>query len=316
VTGEALRKALLYVRPTESYWRRAEGAQSADTPEPYPLVMAQRLDEGHVAAFDSEGVPLWPGSDGRPVYFVTTIAGYALGCWERAGETDAGALDRFLAAARCLLALARPEIGGRVLRNARPDGTPEGHPSAMSQGQAMSVLVRAWRATGDERFVAAALACVAPFRLPVSAGGVVGRVEAAGGDWYEEDAGRPLGQVLNGKGFALWGLRDVARATGDGEANALFAAGVDAVERLGSRFDTGFWSRYWLPEDPVPELIASMMYHNLHVVQLKVLAAQAGRPALAALGDRFAGYGSSPACRVRAALSFARSTAGRRPEAA
>jgi hypothetical protein len=316
VTGEALRKALLYLRPTESYWRRAAGVPSVDAPEPYPLVMAQRLDEGHVPAFDPEGVPLWPGSAGSHVYFVTTIAAYALGCWERAEAGDSAALDRFLAAARRLLALARPEVGGLVLRNAQLGGIPEGHASAMSQGQAMSVLVRAWRATGEERFGAAAVACVVPFHLPISAGGVVGRVESAGLDWYEEYAVRPLGHVLNGMVFALWGLRDVASAMNDIDAGALFEAGADAVERLGSRFDTGFWSRYWLPEDSVPDLIASMMYHNLHVAQLRALAAQAGRPGLAALGDRFADYGRSPTCRVRAALAFGRSTAGRRPEVA
>ena len=79
--------------------------------------------------------------------------------------------------------------------------------SAMAQGQAMSLLTRAWRSTGDARYLTAADAALAPFRLSVAAGGVVTSfLGDAAHPYYEEYPTEPASLTLNGFMFSLFGL--------------------------------------------------------------------------------------------------------------
>jgi hypothetical protein len=80
--------------------------------------------------------------------------------------------------------------------------------SAMAQGLAISVFVRAHSATGDDAYIAAAQKAAGPFGRDVSRGGVV----TSAGAWLEEYPDSH--HVLNGSIFAAFGLWDLMRVTG------------------------------------------------------------------------------------------------------
>jgi hypothetical protein len=96
--------------------------------------------------------------------------------------------------------------------------------SGMAQGQALSLLVRVWRITGDDAYLDAGRKALASFSVPVEEGGVL-RVWR-GHPFYEEypTTERPT-LVLNGFLFALVGLHDYAAETGDAEARQLWREG-------------------------------------------------------------------------------------------
>lgn len=174
-------------------------------------------------------------------------------------------------------------------------------PSAMVQGRGMSVLMRAWQCTSDERYVDAAKRALAAFSVPVAQGGVMDTCD--GLVTYEEYPAQPAPHVLNGMIFALFGLWDLVRALpGDGSAAAIFERGVATVEHLLPLYDTGWWSLYDLYHlhVAIPRNPCSTHYHDIHVKQLVVLHAITGRKSFEEYARRWAAYEDGARGRVRA----------------
>jgi hypothetical protein len=169
--------------------------------------------------------------------------------------------------------------------------------SAMAQGEAASLLVRVAAETDDDRFAEAAARALRLIAVPSSEGGA--SAELDGRPLPEEYPTDPPSFVLNGAIFALWGLRDVAVALVDADAERRFAAGADALAASIARWDTGGWSRYDLYPHRVVN-VASRAYHRLHVAQLEALDELAPRAELRSAADRFAGYAASPRRRAGA----------------
>jgi heparosan-N-sulfate-glucuronate 5-epimerase len=172
--------------------------------------------------------------------------------------------------------------------------------SAMAQGEGASLLVRLHRETGEERYAGGAVRALKPMAIPTERGGVLVRWRD-GGPFYEEYPTDPASFVLNGGIFAIWGLRDVGLGLGQGDALAEFEEAVDALARNIGRWDTGYWSRYDLFPQPLPN-IASSAYHGLHITQLRATQAIAPRRELAEAADRFERYRER---RLNAARAFA-----------
>jgi hypothetical protein len=81
--------------------------------------------------------------------------------------------------------------------------------SAMAQGLGISVLTRAYSQTGDTSYLKAARLAFHPFEHDIKDGGVT----SVGRRWFEE---YPDGNhVLNGSVFAMFGVYDLWRATGE-----------------------------------------------------------------------------------------------------
>jgi heparosan-N-sulfate-glucuronate 5-epimerase len=249
--------------------------------------------------------PTWPPSWVRPGRAFIPVAQWGLACHERhlAGQGDAW-LEGALGAGRYL---ARTQRSQRPRRGGWDHEAPLPHTyrlvppwlSAMAQGQAASLLIRLYLATGEESLAEAARAAMEPLSVESDRGGVwapLGR-----GGWLEEYPTSPPSFVLNGGIFALWGCYDAAIALDDRDARRLFAIGIDTLAANIGRWDTGFWSRYDLYPHPIPN-VASSAYHLLHRSQLRVLDAIAPRAELRDALARFDGYAGSPADRMRALL--------------
>jgi len=165
--------------------------------------------------------------------------------------------------------------------------------SALAQGQAASVFVRAFLHTRDERFAMAARSAIAPL-LPGSASGLVAVTVA--GPVPEEAPSVPPSLILNGWIYALWGLWDVAVGLADVDSEAAFAASVDCLQRSIDKYDNGWWSLYSLYPYRLPDL-AKPFYHRLHIDQLDVLYRLVGYAELAAAARRWRAY-DTPARRI------------------
>lgn len=305
--GNTRSKALAYVQPLETYWcHRPAGPTPGRAGGPvgrYPLDYTPRLVDGHYDRFDSRGVPLRPSPYGGKFHPTTTVASHALAHWDRY-LASGGAEHRrvVIATADHFAAIPRRDAEGGILLGVPTPTDPNGgHLSAMSQGHAISVLVRAAQLEDTDRYLWAARACLTPFTRGLDDEGVVGIVSANGAVWYEECATRPLRHVLNGMIYALWGLNDLAVATGDELASELYETGLDSVRRSLPLFDLGWWSRYWVPEDEL-EYVVSMMYHNLHAVMLTALHEQTGIEEFGQYERRFRRQARWPHNRLRAGL--------------
>lgn len=144
--------------------------------------------------------------------------------------------------------------------------------SAFVQSRGISVLLRAYQLTGNEKFVTIAEQALTPYTKPVSDGGVTSFTEW--GPFYEEYTAAVPTLVLNGMVFSLCGVHDFIRVFPENElARQLFDQGIQTLINILPVFDLTYWSRYnlcradWYPAvDP-----ATVNYQRLHIVQLNML---------------------------------------------
>ena len=168
--------------------------------------------------------------------------------------------------------------------------------SGLAQGQGISLLIRAALDTGRTEYGQAAVAAFSSFTVDVKKGGVVVR-DPQGFLWVEEYLVEPPSHILNGFIWALWGIYDFARWSGDPRAQEVLTESIETLAKNLPRYDTSSWSLYEL-SDTGPRMLASPYYHRLHVVQLKVLYRLTGREVFARFADRWEGYARNPALRT------------------
>lgn len=153
---------------------------------------------------------------------------------------------------------------------------PPGWYSGMAQGQAMSLLVRAYIRTGNQKYLDSALRATYIFDIPSAEGGVLAKLMNQY-NWYEEYPTTPSCYVLNGFIYSLIGLYDLKITAPEEEravASRLYSTGINSLKALLPLFDTGSGSIYDLRHFTlgVAPNLARWDYHATHINQLLLLA--------------------------------------------
>jgi len=274
----------------------------------YYMLFAEKAD--YNGAYDSNGIPQldYRGRIGRQ-YNPIAIAQYGLGnynVFRRSGRADRR--DKFLRVADWLVQHLEQNPQGLAVWNhyfdwEYRDTLRAPWYSALAQGQGISVLVRAHllcnnKESGDSRYLDAAQRALASFSEPVTEGGV-SFTDEQGYVWFEEYLVSPPTHILNGFIWAAWGVYDYFLATRDSSAQELFARAVQTLACNLDRYDLGFWSLYEQSGTRLP-MVASPFYHQLHIVQLRVMYRLTGEDKFMRVAERWESYGRSRSKRTRA----------------
>lgn len=163
--------------------------------------------------------------------------------------------------------------------------------SGLAQGQALSVLARAHRLTGDERYLTAGRLALRPYRLPVAQGGVLR--DWGGLPFYEEYPTERPSLVLNGYLFQLVGLHEWYEETGDLDAESLWANGEATAAAVIERYDLGagdsaYAGAHLEPGGPRAVPIRGSDYEPIHPALAEEMHRQTGRPVYAEMAQRWA----------------------------
>ena len=269
----------------------------------YYMLFAEKAN--YDGAYDRAGIPQldYRGKIGRQ-YNPIAIAQYGLGNYNLFRRTgDADRRDKFLRVADWLVQHLEPNAQGVAVWNhyfdwEYRDTLRAPWYSALAQGQGISVLVRAHNESGDSRYLDAAQRALASFFKPVTEGGVA-FTDEHGDVWFEEYVVSPPTHILNGFIWAAWGVYDYFLATRDSSAQELFGRAVLTLERNLDRYDLGFWSLYEQSGTRLP-MVASPFYHQLHIVQLRVMHRLTGEDKFRRVADRWERYSRSRSKRTRA----------------
>jgi hypothetical protein len=204
-----------------------------------------------------------------------TIVQVGLGAWQAAREDE-----RWLETVRAVVDWLRAVMAddGRIDYLFPMSHTYRLRPpwlSAMAQGEAASLLVRAAVSLEEPRLAALGERAIAPFIAPGSP--LVASTPE--GPVLQEYPTTPPAHVLNGWIFALWGLYDVACVAPDADrVEQLLQQSVDALaQRLPLYAFSRRWSRYDLYPHPIAN-VSSPFYHRLHIEQLRALFRLFQRP--------------------------------------
>jgi heparosan-N-sulfate-glucuronate 5-epimerase len=269
----------------------------------YYMLFEQKAN--YAGAYDPSGIPQlnYHGQIGLQ-YNPIAIAQFGLGnynLWRR--TADPVRLERFFRTADWLCAHLEQNSHGLAVWNHHFDWEYRDTLiapwySGLAQGQGISVLVRAHKESGDSRYFDAAQRALASFYRPVKEGGVA-FTDETGDLWFEEYIVSPPTHILNGFIWAMWGIYDYFLATKDIASHELFSRGLKTLLHNLDRYDLGFWSLYELSGTRLP-MVASRFYHQLHIVQLRVMHGLTGEEKLARVADRWECYGRSRSKRTRA----------------
>ncbi len=215
---------------------------------------------------DTEGLPLTSISGGEPFYFSTTLIQKALGHWDNwlgSKRQDTKHYEAFLKLADWALN-DQDEHGGwknppslREPRYASPY-------SAITQGEGVSMLVRAFSVSEGEAYLKGAQRALTTLLRSVEEKGT--RRWVPEGLVLEEYPLQPPNTVLNGWIFGLYGLYDYLLVERSREIQEALEDGLSALIAYLPRYDAGFWSFYDTSGN-----LASPFYHRLHIAQLKAL---------------------------------------------
>ena len=259
----------------------------------YYMLFTQKAD--YPGEYDEHGIPLlnYHGRVGLQ-YNPIAVAQYGLGNYNlycRTGEPSRR--EHFLRSADWLVHRIERNSAGLWVWMHHFDWeyrTPIRAPwySALSQGQGISLLVRAHKETGCATYGECAERALESFLRETSDGGVVTR-DGDGQIWFEEAIVDPPTHILNGYLWALWGVYDHYLWSGSEDSRDLFAEAAQTLKQNLWRYDTGFWSLYELSGTRLP-MLASPFYHSLHIVQLRVMHQLTGDDVFAHYASRWDGY--------------------------
>jgi len=269
----------------------------------YYMLFAEKAD--YHGAYDSAGIPLlnYHGKIGRQ-YNPIAIAQYGLGNYNLFRRTaDPACRRKFFLAADWLGSHLEINAHGLPVWNHHfdweyRDTLKAPWYSALAQGQGISLLVRAYKESGDARYPDAAQRALASFCRPIAEGGVA-FTDDRGDLWFEEYIVSPPTHILNGFIWASWGIYDYFLATGDASSQELFSRAARTLLNNLDRYDLGFWSLYEQSGTRLP-MVASPFYHQLHIVQLRVMHRLTGEDTFARVANRWESYSRSRSNRARA----------------
>lgn len=271
--------------------QKVEDVQLADTDycfhlSSYPIDMSSYLTLPH-CAFDAVGIPYHRNS---PVDHPNIIAHYALALWNQyLAPRDEYHSKAFLVQANWLVIHETRigiDAGGWPITLSLPDVNTEGPwLSALTQGCAISVLVRAYQLTHERAFLEIASRAARTFHLDILDGGVSALV-GKDGIFFEEVAVYPANHRLKGFIFGLFGLYDYVELTGDTQFETLISRSHTTLHNLLSEFDIGFWTR----SDLLDRHLSSRAELALHISLLDALARHSSCDHCAALALRWKNY--------------------------
>lgn len=272
-----LNKIIVFYKPDSAdYWNsitKCSIEQKPQTPGRYYLDFSSKID--YPDRIDENGIPVYKHRNFNEFYHPIVICQYAFALFEklfRSDFKDGNLKKHFLLQADWLsnnFIEVNNSIGWQVKYDIDEWNIKSPWFSAMAQGEAISVLIRAYFLTNNNSYIKLAERASQLFNLPVSRGGVVNFFNQC--PVYEEYPSpvKTVG-VLNGFIFSLFGLYDLWLANKNKDAKSLFEKGIASLKKLLPFYDTGYWSQYYLYDYP-KYYPASYTYHQLVIEQLKVL---------------------------------------------
>jgi len=275
-----------YVLKTMTGFRQGVGqVYSVDEVKGYYNDLREKVTDAPLAENE---LPMNYIDTGEKIYFSIGIMQYGLGAYDLyLLEKDETMKKKMFLCADWAVEHMHENGGWETFAHLFPD-----HPySAMAQGEGVSLLVRAYLESKEQKYLDAAKRAVYFMLVPVEEGGV--SVHDGEDLVFKEYTERPI--VLNGWIFALWGLLDYHKATGDETIKAAYEKTLATLERYIPHYDLGYWTRY-----DYSARIAAPAYHKLHMDQFTVLYELTGREIYKTYLDKFQKYQDSIWCRNKA----------------
>lgn len=143
----------------------------------------------------------------------------------------------------------------------------DGWISGMVQGQAISLFLRAFQLTKDNKYLHAAEKALNSFHIPFENGGFK-RIDENGCVWYEEYPTENPSYVLNGFIYAILGVLDYYRVTENETAKRIWDESLETLKQNVHKYDVWYWSIY---DQAKKQLVSYYYQKNVHIPLMQIL---------------------------------------------
>lgn len=291
-----LNKVQVFFNPEKAtYWHTITRNTLSSKPDllgRYYLDFSSKLN--YPEQFDNKGIPKYKTPEEPYFYHPIVICQYALGIFEHlqaGGYKDENLKNKYLDQVKWLVNNAQDNGLGKVwyISYDIPEyGLFKPWYSALAQGEAVSVLTRAFLLTENKEYLDLAEEAIKPFNIPVAKGGLLNYFDKI--PIYEEyPSPKKTVAVLNGFMFSLFGLYDLTFVKKDTVASQLLYQGINSLKAILKYYDTNYWVRYYLFDHP-KEYVASFTYISIMFEQLKALFILSGEPIFKEYAERWESY--------------------------
>ena len=212
---------------------------------------------------DDEGIPINTTIANITAYFPITVFQYGLGLYDLYLETnDKSYVEKFFKIAEWAI----KEINENGMWECMGNLNDKAHltQSSMCQSEGVSILLRAYIETKDSKYLDTAKLAIDFMLKNVKDGGTT--LYQNGDVIFQEYVSEFNLSVLNGWIFSIFGLYDYTLICNEMKYKEILEKSINSMCSLLSKFDRKFWSNYDLKGT-----IASPAYHDLHIMQLKLL---------------------------------------------
>ena len=213
---------------------------------------------------DDNGVVINIIANNKKVYFPISIFQYALGLWDLYLLTNKNNyLTSFFKQCDWII---KNQLDNGSWNCFGPIGYKNYTVSSMGQGEAISVLLRAYQNTHDTKWLGSAKKALECMLIPVQQGGTL-LIE--GEDYFFEEypGDNEKRSVLNGWIFSLFGIYDYLKIIEDEKVKDIYRRSLKTLKLHLQDYDLGYWSNY-----DKSGRIASPAYHNLHIAMLNTIS--------------------------------------------
>jgi heparosan-N-sulfate-glucuronate 5-epimerase len=288
-----LKEWRLLARDVSFYVSGSADVSAADwhaEPWVYPTEWAYQLDREseYFLPKDADGIPV--RAFRMPIgvqYLPSRIAAYGIAHWNRwLTRGSQSSLAEFQRVARWL---TTAHVDGKYEHAFPLAGMPAGWISCIAQGEALSLLARAYQHSRDGSYLQLADRVAGWLLLPVEQGGLRSRLPD-GSPFLEEYPGTEYRHVLNGCLYAAVGIGDLLRSEPDArpELRAFFSSLIGAIAGNIEAWDVDGWSTYdYAVQQGRPRNLNTMTYQIVQSVLLRYLADVSGDDRLRSVSTRW-----------------------------
>jgi hypothetical protein len=281
MVAQAIKKYKIPIKPLYDY--RLHLQNYSTTADYLNWGVTRNFSKGSNVILDSNRVP--KVKYGKNFYYnPVTVSQYALHLYGRQLRGE-NVINLFLKAVERLLSMQDPLGAFRYpfAYNYFLKPYKAGWVSGMAQGQALSVLARAYYLTKEEKYLSRGNSALNFLLLPVERGGVMDTMEHLHPSLknyiiFEEYPIKPASFTLNGFLFTLLGLYDwwKIEPSMNSEFSSIscsnFEKGIDTAQRILGYYDIGGYTTYDLSHivyKRAPKVAG--FYHAIHIYQLHAL---------------------------------------------
>lgn len=234
-------------------------------------------------------LPKYPGNDGVSKIFPIGVFQYGLGAYDLYIATNKEEyLKKFKLCVDWTVDHQDDNGGWKTFEYETPN-TPY---SSMAQGEAISLLARAYTYYRNETYLPLIKKGISFMMMSLESGGVC--LHDKKDIYLKEFVDRPV--VLNGWIFSIFGLYDYLLIdSSNKKVNEFYRDTIKTLKAVLQNYDLGYWSKYDLGSK-----IASPFYHDLHIAQLNALYDITNIDLFKDYADRFEKYSKNKFFRIKA----------------